>query len=440
MLEISVKYLAWQRGIAYYHRKIPIDLRFHYSTDGSREKIFKSLKTSDPRTAVKKRDQFHVELELEFDYIREHGRAPDILDAHEKRTQLAVQMGFDYKPMSEVAECPVEELHSRLICATDQTEALSSGVAVVRASAVLGSEDLPEMRLSDMWGRYAKLVRDKIRHKSEQQLRIWTHARKRAINNLISVIGDRNVVDVTRQDALNFREWWNDRVDAGEVKENTANKDFENLRAMTQKLIDDLALNIANQWRGIRIEPDDRQKRRSLTRQEILDHIFEGNPLMSMNPECRAIVEICAELGTRPIEIINREPGDIVLDDPIPHVKIRRNKYGKLKTKVSERDLPLVGAALRAFKKFPNGFPRYAGNSAGCITAINKYFRENNILPERATFYSLRHGFKDRLRAVDASDDLMKSLMGHSRGHIDYGEGTELEHRLRWLLKIVLQP
>lgn len=440
MTNVHVKYLAWEQGRAYYIRKIPVDLRFHFSSDGTKSRLKKSLGTTDPRIALKRRDKVHNSVEDKFDYIRKYGQVPDKLDAHEERVRLAAQMGFAYKPIEDLAGAPDEELHERLHYVTGTNEPLTTGVSGIRASVVLGSKGTPSLLLSDVWEQFLKLSQDKARHKSKQQLRIWTHARMRALNNLIEVVGNPDVMEFKRTQALTFKDWWLSRVRSGEVKENTANKDFENLRAIFQKLIDDLALDVPNQWRGIRIEPDEPSKRRSLTRVEILDCLFASNPLRTMNAECRAIVESCAELGTRPIEIINREPSDIILNAEIPHIKIQRNQHGRLKTNASKRDMPLVGAALRAFQKFPNGFPRYVGNSAGCITAINKYFRDHNIMPDGATLYSLRHGFKDRLTIAGAGDEMKKALMGHSLGKVDYGDGPPLYLRLEWLSKIVLNP
>jgi integrase len=64
------------------------------------------------------------------------------------------------------------------------------------------------------------------------------------------------------------------------------------------------------------------------------------------------------ETGARPSEIINLSKARIVLDAEIPYIRIQAE--GRLlKTDHSERDIPLVGLALEAMKRHPNGFPRY---------------------------------------------------------------------------------
>ena len=76
--------------------------------------------------------------------------------------------------------------------------------------------------------------------------------------------------------------------------------------------------------------------------------------------------------------------------------------------------MPLVGAALAALKKRPEGFPRYLDNSSTFSATANKFLLENGLRPtEDHTVYSLRHSFKDRLIAAEAQDSLIDSLMGH---------------------------
>lgn len=119
-------------------------------------------------------------------------------------------------------------------------------------------------------------------------------------------------------------------------------------------------------------------------------------------------------------------------------MKIRPNSHGALKTPTSERDIPLVGVALDAFKKHPSGFPRYAGKATNAVNAINKYFRENGTLPIGASLYSLRHGFQDCLIAVRAPERVQADLMGHVLARPRYGAGPKLVEKQYWLQKTAL--
>ena len=88
----------------------------------------------------------------------------------------------------------------------------------------------------------------------------------------------------------------------------------------------------------------------------------------------------------------------------------------------------------------PNGFPRYAGKNAAASGVINKYLRENGLLPEGGTLYGLRHGFQDRLIEVEAPERIQADLMGHKIQRPKYGKGPSLAQMREWLEKTALHP
>jgi integrase len=142
----------------------------------------------------------------------------------------------------------------------------------------------------------------------------------------------------------------------------------------------------------------------------------------------------------RPSEVVNLQSNAIILDAEIPYVKIFPDGR-RLKTVDSEREIPLIGWALEALKKRPEGFPRYRDKSSSLSAAVNKYLWENKLRPTKDhTVYSLRHSFKDRLIAAEAPDSLIDSLMGHKSYKPKYGKGPPLELKLKYLQRIALKP
>ena len=100
----------------------------------------------------------------------------------------------------------------------------------------------------------------------------------------------------------------------------------------------------------------------------------------------------------------------------------------------------MVGAALAAMKKRPNGFPRYRDKSSNLSATLNKYLWENALRPTKDhTVYSLRHSFKDRLVAIEAPDSLIDSLMGHKTYKPKYGKGPSLELKAKYLQQIAFK-
>jgi hypothetical protein len=129
----------------------------------------------------------------------------------------------------------------------------------------------------------------------------------------------------------------------------------------------------------------------------------------------------------------------IVLKASIPHVKILPEGR-RLKSEDSQREIPLVGAALAAMKLRPEGFPRYRDKSSNLSATLNKYLLENDLRPTKDhTVYSLRHSFKDRLIAIEAPDSLIDSLMGHKTYKPKYGKGPSLELKLKYLQRIAFK-
>ena len=136
-----------------------------------------------------------------------------------------------------------------------------------------------------------------------------------------------------------------------------------------------------------------------------------------------------------------QDSGDIVIDAPIPYIHIRENAIRKLKTPHSERMIPLVGASQRAFQQYLKGLEHYKDKPDTLSTTLNKWFRENDILPSPDhTLYSLRHCFQDRLIAIEAQDRLHAELMGYQFHRPRYGAGASLEQKRAWLENIAFKP
>jgi integrase len=169
----------------------------------------------------------------------------------------------------------------------------------------------------------------------------------------------------------------------------------------------------------------------------VKDKILAPGALDGLNPEGQAIIQVMAETGMRLTEVCNLRPEDIHLDDEIPHVEVAERDDRRNKTDYSVRRIPLVGVALEAMKRHPNGLPLYHDKSDGASANINKYLLNAGLRPtKRHTAYSLRHTFQDRIENAGASDRMQADLMGHEFGRPTYGDGAEMQRRLDLLEKI----
>jgi integrase len=144
-------------------------------------------------------------------------------------------------------------------------------------------------------------------------------------------------------------------------------------------------------------------------------------------------------------EAVGLSVEDVHLTDEIPYLDITPHPWRRLKTKGSERCVPLVGEALWAVSRAIEGtsgsnflFPRYnrgsTSNANSASAAINKWLKPR--VPEGCVIHSFRHSMRDRLRAVECPSDIIDAIGGWATAGVGqaYGLGYSLEKKLEWLI------
>lgn len=387
------------------------------------------------RRAARIAEKFNAELERYWTRLS-RGMATDETSGYEEARRRARVMGFEYFESEQLLLQPAEVRLERL-------EALfSGGVANDKGAraAVLGLEKKPPFTVSEIFHEYEAITQVEIRDFSPDQLRIWRNGRKRAVDRFQSIVGDKPVNELTTDDAIDYCEWWRERVMVNETDPKTANKDIGQLSRMLKDLNIRRRLGLADIFKGLRIKGETARPRVPFETDFIQNHLFAKGALAGLNEDARLVLYVIADTGLRPSEVVNLQANAIALDDAIPHVKILPDGR-RLKTADSQREIPLVGAALAAMRKRPDGFPRYRDKSSSLSATVNKYLAENNLRPTKDhTVYSLRHSFKDRLIAAEAPDSLIDSLMGHKTYKPKYGKGPALDLKLKFLERIALRP
>lgn len=426
-------YISWRNGVAYYCRRVPSDV---LPFVGGKRFVRLSLRTRNQAEARKKALAYNDFIE---DYWASCVRSGG--DDDERRYKAAVKMakayGFVYKSAKDVVYSDGRDdadVVARLFSAFDN-ETVSGAVP-----ALLGGVAPPLVCLSQCIDVFEAGSADLIAGKTGLQRRAWLNPRKKAMNNLIEVVGDISVQELERAHVLRLRDWWLERINRDGVTANSANKDFTYCKQVLGRvsLAKDLALDVAALFAGVML------KEKAVSRQPFdLDYIkgviLKPGTLDGLNEECRMLVWAMIDTGCRNAELIGLLPDEICLDARVPHIIVQPNSVRPLKTRESERKIPLVGMALRAFKVLPYGFEHYRhADLTNATNAIGKFFSHNGLNPSRRhSLYSFRHSFKDRLRAVDAPDEMLDALMGHKTNKPKYGSGYTLEAKRRWLDKIV---
>jgi integrase len=153
---------------------------------------------------------------------------------------------------------------------------------------------------------------------------------------------------------------------------------------------------------------------------------LQGNGLTGMNEELRRVLYTIVETGCNAQELLHLTSEKICLDYSVPHILIQPTLEGELRNIVKARPrvraVPLVGIALEAVTRHPDGFPRYYDKSNSLSAAANDFLLNHSLRTKDATVYSLRHEYTARLRQGGVPQHIRRGILGHASDiHGKYG-------------------
>lgn len=358
------------------------------------------------------------------------------LDSYNEARRRARQLGFDYVDNAQLVAGPAAERLERLETLVAKDLVNDEGAR----EAVLGLKKKPVFKISKIFEEYEAETKDQVLDLSSDQLRIWRNARKRVVKSFVGVVSDKFITELTIDDAIDFRNFWRDRVVQDGIAAKSDNREIGQLSGMIKELNILRRLGLPDLFRGLRLKGEVDKEPTPYENKFIQNRLLADGALDGLNEDARYIIYVIVDSGLRPSEIVNLNRKTIHLSAKIPYVSVLPDGR-RLKTDDSLWEIPLVGAALAALKAKPEGFPRYRDNSSTFSATANKFLLENGLRPtEEHTVYSLRHSFKDRLVAAEAQDSLIDSLMGHDTYKPKYGKGPSLELKLKYLQRIAFKP
>ncbi|WAJ31183.1 integrase [Antarcticirhabdus aurantiaca] len=424
-------------GRLHYRPRVPT----RYAALDTRRFVTLSCGTNDVAQAIVARDALNRMTESFWQSLA-RGDDPNARERYRALVDQAHAAGFAYVPLAQLRTGPLAEIDARMAAVEEALRA--GGASASKASALvvgalLGREDEPPLTLSTVFAAYEDLTREARLNKSDNQVRKWRLPRQLAFSNLIDVVGDKPIADFTRSDALAFRAWWIDRIADEELLPDTANKQFVQVGTVIATVSDRLDLDLKRHFRGLSLKQVE-AKRPPFSTAHIREVLLRPGALDALNAGARGIILTMIETGARPVELAHLRPKiDIRLDAEIPHISIAPYERYSLKTKYSERTLPLVGVAIEGAKLLMEANRRYQGRTDALSAVVNKFLVTNELLenPDQS-IYSLRHSFKDRLTDVSTPDTMETALMGHKFDRPGYGSGPTLERKLEWIRKIAV--
>lgn len=357
-----------------------------------RSQIWVSLKTDSEREARKMAAAIEADLtsRLEARLLSGGVDAVQVEERYRAVVATAHAMGLTYVQAGALLDGDPAELVRRLnVAAAQDPEAKRAEVA----DAALGVVSTPELMLSQLAAKAEEIAAYENRHKNARQMSDWRNNMKRSLGTLQKALGrDVPVLSIGQAEARQHRRYLMGRIEKGEISAKTASKDLTYASGALRRYYDHLALSEPpTPYAGVTIRDrfaEDNRKA-ELPEEWIKDVLLTPGRLDGMNAEARDALLVLLETGCRQSEVLDLPPEDIHLDEPIPYINIRHitaeetsDGVGReAKNRASQRKVPLVGVALAAMKRHPNGFPTYRAKDVFSAT-VNKFLRENG-LPHR---------------------------------------------------------
>jgi integrase len=282
-----------------------------------------------------------------------------------------------------------------------------------------------------------------IRLKGVGKNKVFKRGAERNIQSVTDVLGDRPLDEYSSSDAANFRDYL---LKKG-LTTNSVKRNFATIRSVINLSIQEHGLDCKNAFSKVFLPDLDDAKRRKPIPIENIRWIQQD--CREADDEARWLVALISDTGMRLSEAAGLHIDDIKLDEEVPHIGLKPHAWRGLKTKGSQRQIPLVGASLWAAKRVketntasPFAFPKYTSakgtNANSASAAINKWLKPR--VPDGCVVHSFRHSLRDRLRAVQCPSDMIDQIGGWTTAGVgqSYGEGYELKTTIQKLLEIAL--
>ncbi len=374
MVYQRVAHYLWLKGDTYYfNRRIPKDMRGHYTA----YRIVICLKTSRKDTATRSAKSIAQRLE-------------------------------DYWLSQRLSKLDIPALH--LLRDKPISAAVSSCVYLTEAL--------------DLYLRLKGVGKDKV----------FKRGAVRNVQSVIEVLGDRPLNEYSSSDAAAYRDFL---LKKG-LTTNSVKRNFATIRSIIYLSIQEHGLDCKNAFSKVFLPDLDDAKRKKPIPIENIRQIQKD--CRQADDEARWLVALISDTGMRLSEAAGLHIDDIKLDCQIPHIDLKPHAWRGLKTKGSQRQIPLVGASLWAAKRVthtsansPFAFPKYTSvkgtNANSASAAINKWLKPR--VPEGCVVHSFRHSLRDRLRAVQCPSDMIDQIGGWATAGVGqgYGEGHTLNSK-----------
>ena len=275
-----------------------------------------------------------------------------------------------------------------------------------------------------------------IQQKAGSKSKNFAQSNTIACNALFALAGDKPINQYQRQDAMKLRDYLVDKKLAG----TTVRRNVGCVRTIINFVMNEYSLEMNNPFHNIFIE----KQARTVKRLPVpLDRLIAiQRECAEIADERRLLILLLSGSLMRLSEAAGLLQDDIVMKGDMMTVCIRPNTLRDLKTRSSERQIPLIGYARHAVElllrhKSTLLFPNTVGNELNgnsVSAAVNKWLRPR--VSQGVTAHLFRHTGRDLLREVECPVPVIDAIGGwvsaKSAGE-GYGSGYSLEVMTQYL-------
>ena len=279
-----------------------------------------------------------------------------------------------------------------------------------------------------------------LRLKGIDKDKTFIRTANRNIEYIIKVLGNKSIRSYSSSDASKFRDWL---LEQG-MSNSTLKRVFSSVKAIINLTINEYGLDITNPFSKAYLPSIDNEVRESISLKDI--KIIQSISKKE-DDELRWLLLLLSDSGMRLSEALGLSKDDINLNCEIPHIRLIPHPWRRLKTRTSERYIPLTKesewACMRILEHNDDStfaFPKYTSlkgcNANSASAALNKWLKGKLI--NDFVVHGFRHSFRDRLRAIECPSEIIDQLGGWSLKSVGqgYGKGYKLSVLSKWLLKL----
>ena len=280
-----------------------------------------------------------------------------------------------------------------------------------------------------------------LRLKAGGKDKVFTRTATRNTDYVINLLGDRPISSYSSSEAAQFRDWC---LKQG-MTVRTVKRVFASIRAIVNIAITEHGYDCSNAFSKTFFPEDENVSKRKSIPIENIRAI--QSKCMKIDDDIRWLIALISDTGMRLGEAVGLLKEDIILNHEVPHIRVMPHPWRRLKTKGSQRDIPLVGASLWACERLLEAdddsifaFPRYCNektaNANSASGALNKWLQD--YVQDGCVIHSFRHSMRDRLRAVQCPADMIDQIGGWTTAGIGqgYGNGYCMRSQQKALMQI----